>query len=265
MNELSKVQLIIASISSSAVFFLLLYAVKRVFNAELKGDWGLVVVAAFPFLAYSILNILSTDILKKEVNLSAGFVNIKLIEDRSTTEKLELSFGQNVDSDESSATKGTGAEISRIIDRARRDKLTTLMVDAGKYIIDLRAVDKYASKSGYLFRHIVFVKGEKFLGYATPEDIDRYVKSGELAKSNDFWWHLGQMPLQTDILYDTTSELKAFEVMSKRNIDIVAVIDSKTAKYLGLASKKKTRESMLTQLLLQVGKAKFSKFGVTQE
>lgn len=256
MNLESQMQLIGVSIAFSAAFFLLLYAMKRLLNAELKGEWGLVAAAAFPFLAYAILSILSTDILKKEIGLSVGVVNINLIKDSSITWELELSFGQNVKADAVAAGKGTGAEVSYIIKDARRGKYSTLLVDAGKYIIDLKTVDKYASKSGYLFKHVVFVKSKKFLGYTTPQDIDWYLESEEFDEKWDFSIHLKHMPVQNDVILNTTSEREALEIMKKRRIDTIAVIDSKSGNYRGLASRQQITESMLTQVFKQVGKAK---------
>ena len=67
MNELSQIQLIGASAAFSIAFFVLLYVAKKLFKAELKAGWGLVAVAAFPFFVYAVLNILSVDLLKKEI------------------------------------------------------------------------------------------------------------------------------------------------------------------------------------------------------
>jgi hypothetical protein len=231
----------------------------------LKGEWGLVAAAAFPFLAYAILSILSTDILKKEIGLSVGVVEINLIKDSRITEELKLPFGQNVKVDEAVTGKGTGAEVSDIIKDARRKKYSTLLVDAGKYIIDLETVDKYASKSGYLFKHVVFVEDKKFLGYTTPQDIDWYLESEEFNEKWDFSEHLKHMPVQNNVILNTTSEREALEIMKKCRIDTIAVIDSKSSDYLGLASRQQITESMLTQVFKQVGKARSAEIRPTED
>lgn len=252
MNELSQIQLIGASAAFSLVFFVLLYVAKKLFKAELKGDWGLVVVGAFPFLVYAVLSILSADLLKKEIGLSVGVVNVKLIKDSTAAGGPDFSFDRDVEADARSSPKETGREVKAIIADARKNHLATLLVDAAKYNIDLYIVDKYASKSGYLFKHVVFVKGKKFLGYATPHDIDWYVKSDEFDKARDFYSHLRSMRIQTDVIYNTTSEQEALAIMENRGIETIAVLDSGTGNYKGLASRQQIAESMLYQLFAQI-------------
>jgi hypothetical protein len=224
MNELSQIQLIGASAAFSLAFFVLLYVAKKLFKAELKGDWGLVAVGAFPFLVYAVLSILSADLLKKEIGLSVGVVNVKLIKDSSAAISPDFSFDRDVEADARSSLKETRRDIKDIIADTRRKKLSTLLVDAGKYKISLPIVDEYASKSGYLFKHVVFVEGKKFLGYATPHDIDWYLKT----------------------------EQEALAIMENRGIETIAVLDSGTGNYKGLASRQQIGESMLFQLFAQI-------------
>lgn len=256
MNELSQIQLIGASAAFSVAFFLLLYVAKKMFKAELKGDWGLVAMGAFPFLVYAVLSILSADLLKKEIGLSVGVVNVKLIKDSTATRGPHFSFDRDVQADARSSLKETGRQAEDIIADARRKELGSLLVDADKYKIDLYLVDKYASKSGYLFKHVVFVEGKRFLGYATPHDIDWYLKSDEFDKSRDFYSHLRAMSVQTDVVYNTTSEQEALAIMENRGIEIIAVLDSRTGNYKGLASRQQIAENMLAQLFAQIGKVK---------
>ena len=256
MNNLSQLQLIETSAAFTVAFFVLLYLAKKLFKAELKGDWGLVAVGAFPFLAYAVLSILSADLLKKEIGLSVGVVNVKLIKDSSAAGSPDFSFDRNVEADARSSLKGTGRDVKNIIADARRKKLSTLLVDAGRYNISLPIVDEYAGKSGYLFKHVVFVEGRTFLGYATPQDIDWYINSNKFDKTRDFYTHLRHMPLQTDTIYDTISERNALEIMEKRGMEFVAVLDSKNGHYKGITSRQQITESMLAQLFEQIGKAK---------
>lgn len=252
MNELSQIQLIGASAAFSLAFFVLLYVAKKLFKAELKGDWGLVAVGAFPFLVYAVLSILSADLLKKEIGLSVGVVNVKLIKDSSAAISPDFSFDRNVEADARSSLKETRRDIKDIIADARMKKLSTLLVDAGKYKISLPVVDEYASKSGYLFKHVVFVEGKKFLGYATPQDINWYMNSDEFDKARDFYSHLRSMRIQTDVIYNTTSEQEALAIMENRGIETIAVLDSGTGNYKGLASRQQIAESMLSQLFAQI-------------
>ena len=260
MNGLSQIQMMGISAAFSVVFFILIYFAYRLFKVELKGDWGLIAVAAFPFLVYALVNILSTDVLKKEIGLSVGVVNVQLIKDPNTTERLELNFNREVEPETSSSTKGTSTEVEDIIAEARRKRLSTLLVDAAKYKkIDLSLVDRYASKCSYLFKHVIFVKGHKFLGYAKPQDIDWYInKSKKFDKSRDFYTHLIKMEVQTDVIYTTTSEREALRIMEKRGIETIAVLDSKTGDYKGLVTRQQIAESMLDQFFKQIGKIKTS-------
>jgi hypothetical protein len=256
MNEIPQIQLIGVSVAFSIAFFVLLYVIHRLFKVELKGDWMLVSVAAFPFLAYATINILSADIFKKEIGLSFGLVNVQLIKDPSTTERPELRFDSEVKPEARHGPKESGMEVQDVIAKARRKKLTALLVDSGKYKIDLSLVDKYASKSGYLFKHVVFVKGKKFLGYATPQDIDWYMQSEKFDKGENFYTHLRKIPVQNDFIYDTTSERETLKIMESRGIDTMAVLDSKTGTYKGLANRQQIAESMLQQLFKQIEKIK---------
>ena len=252
MNNLSQIQLIAASAAFSFAFFVLLYVAKKLFKAELKGDWGLLAVGAFPFFVYAVLNILSADLLKKEIGLSVGVVNVKLIKDSTAASGPDFSFNRDVETDALSSLKGTGRQTEDIIADARRKKLGTLLVDAAKYKIDLYIVDKYANKSGYLFKHVVFVEGKKLLGYATPHNINWYMNSDKFDKARDFYAHLRAMSVQTDVIYSTTSEQEALAIMENRGIETIAVLDSSTGKYKGLASRQQIAESMLSQLFVQI-------------
>ena len=222
-------------------------------------------VAAFPFFAYAVLNILSADLLKKESGLSVGVVNVKLIKDSSAARGPDFSFDRDVEADARSSPKETGEEVKAIIADARKNHLATLLVDAGKYKIDLYLVDKYASKSGYLFKHVVFVEGKKLLGYATPHDIDWYVNSDKFDKARDFYSHLRSMHIQTDVIYNTTSEQEALAIMENRGIEIIAVLDSRTGNYEGLASRQQIAENMLAQLFAQIGKVKTAEIALAKD
>lgn len=254
MNGWSQIQMMGISAIFSLAFFILLYMTRWLFKSELKGDWGLVAVAAFPFLAYAVLNVLSTDLLSKEIGLSVGVLNVQLIKDPGTADRLELSFEREVEPEARHGPKETVREVKEVIAEARTKKLTILLVDAARYTVDLRLVDQYASKSGYLFKHVVFVEGRRFLGYATPQQVDGYINSKGFDKPRDFYTHLRNMEVQTDTIYDTTSERETLAIMEKRGIETIAVLGSKTGGYRGLASRQQIAESMLSQLFEQMGK-----------
>jgi hypothetical protein len=257
--------MIVIAIGFTAVFFFLLFAAKKLFKAEVKGDWALFAIAAFPFLVYAVLSILQTELLRKEISLSIGIVNVKLIDESGPGAHLDLAFDHSIEADASSAVKRASTDIKTIIEDARRRKLTTLLVDTKRYKVSLPVVDRYASKSGYLFKHVVFVAGPRFLGNAAPMDIDWYISSDKFEKNRDIYEHLRIMPVRTDAVYDTTIERQALDIMKKRGLDTIAVLDSRTGNYKGLTSRQQITERMLVQIEAEFEESKAPEAKKTEE
>lgn len=73
------------------------------------------------------------------------------------------------------------------------------------------------------------------------------------------------MSVQNDVILNTTSEREALDIMMKRSIDTIAVIDSESNDYQGLASRQQITESMLTQIFKQLGKTRSVEISPTKD